>query len=238
MTIEVLPDAAAVARAGAARIAAEAREAVRLRGRFVVAISGGRTPWEMLRALGDEDIPWNRVYVVQVDERVAPVGHADRNLAHLRESLKLVPLPPGHLRAMPVSATDLEREVGRYVATLEEVAGIPPVLDLVHLGLGVDGGTASLIPGDSALDVMDADVALTGLYRGRRRMTFTYPILDRARRSLWLVAGSDKAAPLARLCRRDRSIPAGRVRQDRAVILADRAAAGALELLAGERIAR
>ena len=107
---------------------------------------------------------------------------------------------------------------------------MPPVLDIVHLGLGADGHTASLVPGDSVLDVTDADVALTGAYQGRRRMTLTYPILNRARRVLWVVTGSDKAGPLAKLLKGDVSIPAGRVRQDRALILADRAAAGSLEI--------
>ena len=116
-----------------------------------------------------------------------------------------------------------------YAQTLQEIAGSPPVLDLVHLGLGPDGHTASLVPGDPVLDVTDADVALTGVYQGRRRMTLTYPILNRARRILWLVTGSEKAGPLVRLRQGDPSIPAGRVRQDQALVLADRAAAGPLE---------
>ena len=132
---------------------------------------------------------------------------------------------------MPVEAPDLEAAAERYAADLEEIAGSPPVLDLVHLGLGPDGHTASLVPGDPVLDVTDADVALTGVYQGRRRMTLTYPILNRARRVLWVVTGSDKAGPLAKLLKGDVSIPAGRVRQDRALlILADRAAAGPLEI--------
>jgi 6-phosphogluconolactonase len=229
MRIDVLADPDEVARAAAASIAEECRAAVRERGRFVVAISGGRTPWQMLRALSAEDVPWESVHFVQVDERVAPAGHADRNLTHFLESLRTAPLGPEQIHAMPVEGPDLEIEVRRYVATLEKMAGSPPVLDLVHLGLGPDGHTASLVPGDPVLDVTDADVALTGPYQGRRRMTLTYPILDRARRVVWLVTGSDKVDALARLRRGDRSIPAGRVRQDRAVILADRAAAGELE---------
>jgi 6-phosphogluconolactonase len=100
------------------------------------------------------------------------------------------------------------------------------VLDLVHLGLGADGHTASLVPGDAALDVLDAEVALTAPYRGRRRMTLTFPVVDMARSVLWVVTGADKAAMLERLCKGDRSIPAGCVRQDRALLIADRAAAG------------
>jgi 6-phosphogluconolactonase len=225
--IEVLADAEAVARNGAALIAAEARDAVIARGRFILAVSGGHTPWIMLRALADEKVPWEQVHLVQVDERVAPAGHADRNLTHLRESLLTrVPLPPEQIYAMPVESPDLEAAAKSYALTLQKMAGSPPVLDLVHLGLGSDGHTASLVPGDPVLDVTDADVAVTGVYQGRRRMTLTYPIINRSRRILWLVTGSDKAEPLARLRAGDRSIPAGRVRQDQAVLLADRAAAG------------
>jgi 6-phosphogluconolactonase len=228
MKLEVLPDPESVARRGAGLIAAEAREIVSVRGRFSVAVSGGTTPWQMLRALADEEVPWGGVHVLQVDERVAPDGDPDRNLTHLRESLlERDLLPPEQLHAMPVGDADLEAAAARYARTLEEVAGAPPVLDLVHLGLGPDGHTASLVPGDAVLEVRDVDVALTGqLYQGRRRMTVTYPLLDRARRLLWLVTGSSKVEMLKRLCDGDASIPAGRVAQGNAVVLADRAAAG------------
>ena len=229
MKIEVLADAKAVAGKGAALIAAAARDAVVSRGRFVVAVSGGKTPWIMLRALAGEKVPWEQVHLVQVDERVAPAGHADRNLTHLRESLLTrVPLPPEQVHAMPVEVPDLEAAAKAYSRTLQEIAGSPPVLDLVHLGLGPDGHTASLVPGDPVLDVADTDVALTGIYQGRRRMTLTYPIINRARRILWLVTGSEKAGPLVRLRDADPSIPAGRVRQDQALVLADSGAAANL----------
>jgi 6-phosphogluconolactonase len=229
MKIEILADADTVARKAAALVAAEARTAAAARGRFLLAVSGGHTPWLMLRALASEDLPWESVYLVQVDERVAPAGHPDRNLTHLRESLlEHAPLPPGQLHAMPVESPDLAEAATRYALTLREIAGAPPVLDLVHLGLGPDGHTASLVPGDPVVDVTDADVALTGLYQGRRRMTLTYPIINRSRRILWLVTGSEKAGPLARLRDGDPSIPAGRVCQDQALVLADRAAAAEL----------
>jgi 6-phosphogluconolactonase len=230
MKIRVLPDADAVAQEAAAIIAAEARAAVAVRGRFVMAVSGGHTPWHMLRALADEEVPWEGVQVVQVDERLAPAGDPDRNLTRLRENLlERAPLRPEQISAMPVEASDLEAAAARYALTLQEIAGSPPVLDLTHLGLGPDGHTASLVPEDPVLDVTDADVALTGVYQGRRRMTLTYPILNRSRRVLWLVTGGDKAGPLALLRDGDRSIPAGRVRQDEALVLADRAAADKLE---------
>jgi 6-phosphogluconolactonase len=227
MRIEVLADAEAVAKRAAAVIAEEARIAVAARGRFLLAVSGGKTPWIMLRALSTEEVPWKHVHVVQVDERVAPAGHADRNLTHLRETLlEHAPLRPEQIYAMPADAPDLEAAAARYAQTLQEIAGTPPVLDLAHLGLGPDGHTASLVPGDPVLEVADRDVAITEVYQGRQRMTLTYPILNRSRKILWVVTGAEKVPMLKRLQDGDISIPAGRIRRDPALILADRAAAG------------
>jgi 6-phosphogluconolactonase len=229
MEIRVLESAAAVAEQGASIIAGEARAAVAGRGRFIMAVSGGHTPWEMLRALAREEVPWSSVYVAQVDERVAPAGDPDRNLTHLRESLlEHAPLRPDQIYAMPVESSDLETAAKRYALMLQQIAGSPPVLDLVHLGLGPDGHTASLVPGDPVLDVTEADVALTCPYQQRRRMTLTYPMLNRARRILWLVTGGEKADVLARLRDGDVSIPAGRVRWEHALLLADGEAAESL----------
>jgi 6-phosphogluconolactonase len=227
MQIEVLSDAESVAKRAAAVIAERARSAVAARGRFFLAVSGGKTPWIMLRALAAEGVPWEHVYVVQVDERVAPAGHADRNLTHLHETLfeNAGLLHPEQIQAMPVEAPDLEDAAARYSQTLREIAGEPPVLDLVHLGLGPDGHTASLIPDDPVLEIFDRDVAITGVYQGRRRMTLTYPLLNRSRNILWVVTGADKAPMLKRLLDGDASIPAGRIRRYPALILADRAAA-------------
>jgi 6-phosphogluconolactonase len=226
VTFDVLEDAPAVARRAAALVAAEARLAVTQRGRFVMAVSGGKTPWQMLAALAAEDVPWVGVHVVQVDERVAPAGDPDRNLTHLMESLLDAPLRPEQIHAMPVEAEDLDAAAERYAAGLAALAGTPPVLDLAHLGVGPDGHTASLVPGDPTLSITDADVAVTGVYQGRRRMTLTFPILNRSRRIVWLATGAEKAPMLVRLRLGDRSIPAGRVRPENAVLLADRAAAG------------
>ena len=231
MKMEVFSDVDSTAQAGAVFIANEARTAVAARGRFVMAVSGGHTPWIMLRALTQQAVPWDAVHLVQVDERVAPEGDPDRNLTHLRESLlRHSPLRSDQIYAMPVEAADLTAGAMEYAATLRNIAGSPPVLDLVHLGLGPDGHTASLIPGDPVLDVRDADVAVTGLYQGRRRMTLTYPAINRSRRILWLVTGAEKAGMLQRLVQGDSSIPAGRVQQQNAVVLADRAAARELKI--------
>jgi 6-phosphogluconolactonase len=218
-----------VAEEAAAIIAIDARIAVAARGRFTMAVSGGRTPWAMLRALAGLQVPWDSVQILQVDERVAPAGDPDRNLTHLHASLLAhAPLRPGQIHAMPVEAADLEAAARAYALTLSEVVGSPAVLDVAHLGLGTDGHTASLIPGDPALEASDRPVTLAGPYQGRRRMTLTYPVLDHARRVLWVVTGEDKAAMLARLVEGDRSIPAGRVRRSQALVLADRAAAAQL----------
>ena len=227
MQIETLADDAAVAQRAAAFIAERAAEAVRARGVFTLAVSGGRTPWAMLRALAALPLPWAQLQLFQVDERVAPDGDAVRNLTNIQASLLAhAPLPAANLHAMPVTATDLDAAARAYAATLQRVCGMPAVLDLVHLELGADGHTASLVPGDAALQVADADVTLAGPYQGHRRMTLSYPVLNRARCVLWLATGAEKRAMVTRLRAGDATIPAGRVRADRAWLLGDAAALG------------
>lgn len=227
LEVEVYEDASAVADAAARHIARVAQDSVAARGRFVFAVSGGRTPWAMLAQLALLDVPWPAVQLLQVDERVAPDGDADRNLTHLRTSLlDHVPLPPSQVHPMPVGSPDLEVAAREYAATLEGIAGRPPVLDLVHLGLGPDGHTASLVPGDASLGVTDRSVATAGPYQGRRRLTLTYPAIDAAREVMFVVTGAEKAPMLARLVARDPGIPAGRVRAAAIRVLADRDAAG------------
>ncbi len=221
MEFEVFRDAGAVAERAAEIVVAEARMAVSLRGRFTFAVSGGQTPGQMMRKLADKDMPWENVFVFQVDERVVPEGDPNRNLTLLRETLlKHAPLRPSQIFAIPVELPNLKEAAETYAATLRKIAGAPAVLDLVHLGLGTDGHTASLVPGDPVLDVDDRDVAVTGIYQGSRRITLTYPILNRSRRVLWVVTGREKEEMLARLRNKDETIPAGRVRQDRALVLA------------------
>jgi 6-phosphogluconolactonase len=219
LDVEVLPDADAVATAAAEVIAALVRDRVAAAGRCTIAVSGGRTPWAMLRAVAHDDVPWDRVATYQVDERVAPDGDPDRNLTHLLDALPAAALDGVH--AMPVGDDDLEAAAARYADSL------PPTFDVIHLGLGPDGHTASLVPGDPVLEVADRDVALTDPYQGHRRMTLTYPVLDRAASLLWLVTGAEKAEAVRLLRAHDPSIPAGRVRADTQRLLCDAAAAGA-----------
>ena len=229
--IEVMDTADSVAQRAAAVIAEEAKATVKARGRFVMAVSGGHTPWLMLGELATLEVPWQAVHIVQVDERVAPADDPDRNLTHLRASLlNHAPLPPAQIHEMPVESGDLKSAAKAYAATLRQIAGDPPVIDMVHLGLGPDGHTASLVPGDPVLHIEDADVALTGVYQGRRRMTLTYPIINRARRVLWVVTGQEKTYALRGLLNGDKSIPAGRVRRENALVIADRAAAAGLAI--------
>jgi 6-phosphogluconolactonase len=216
--IEILPDAAAVAERAAAYVAERARAAADDHGRFTFAVSGGRTPWAMFAHLAEEDMPWGRTAIYQVDERVAPANDPDRNLAHL-----LASLPAGsgaEIHAMPVEDADLEAAAADYARSL------PESFDLIHLGLGPDGHTASLVPGDPVLEVLDRGVAVTGVYQGRNRMTLTYPTLNAAKQVLWLVTGEDKMDALRRLRAGDASIPGGRVSPASALIIADAAAAG------------
>jgi 6-phosphogluconolactonase len=230
MQIEVLDQEAEVIRRGSEFIASEARAAVQARGAFLLAVSGGKNPWEMFRALADLDVPWPKLHIFQVDERVAPDGDPDRNLTHLKESLlEHAPLRPEQVHAMPVTQSDLKAAAAAYAQTLSKIAGSPAVLDMAHLGMGPDGHTASLVPGDPVLEVNDVDVALTGVYQNRRRMTLTYPMLNRSRRIFWLITGESKAEKLRLLRDGDPSIPSGRIRRERAFVLADRAAASQLE---------
>lgn len=214
--LEVSPDPAAVAGRAASYVAARARAAVSGHGRFTFAVSGGHTPWAMFAELANEDVPWADVELFQVDERVAPDGDPDRNLTHLRDSIGDA---PARVHPMPVNEPDLDKAAGGYAA------GLPDRFDLVHLGLGPDGHTASLVPGDPVLEVTDELVAVTQPYQGHRRMTLTYPGLRRADQLLWLITGGDKRDPLAKLLVGDESIPAGRVQAARSLVLADAAAA-------------
>ena len=214
--LQILHDPDAVVRAGAVFVAERARAAVAASRSFRFAVSGGHTPWAMFAELASEAVPWEATVIYQVDERVAPPGDPDRNLTHLTKALGSA---PAQVRPMPVNQGDLVAAAASYAAVL------PGYFDLVHLGLGPDGHTASLVPGDPVLSVTDRLVALTRPYQDRVRMTLTYPALARARQILWLVTGADKMEPLARLLAGDTTMPAGRVQAAASLVMADRAAA-------------
>ena len=211
----IVDDAASLAARAARFVKERADAAVADRGRFTFAVSGGTTPWAMFARLAREEVPWKAVAIFQVDERVAPDDDPDRNLTHLQQSLGKA---PAKVLAMPVEAPDLEAAASAYSELL------PDRFDLVHLGLGPDGHTASLVPGDPVLEVSDRLVAVTQPYQEHRRMTLTYPALARADEVLWLISGEDKHDALAMLLAGDRSIPAGRVQARHSTILADSSA--------------
>ncbi|MEX2466693.1 MAG: 6-phosphogluconolactonase [Gemmatimonadota bacterium] len=230
MKLEVVP-AERLALRGARFIAATLRSAVAARGHATVAFSGGSTAGPLLEALAGVDVPWPAIDVLQVDERVAPEGHPDRNLTTLQRCLlDHVPLPRDHLHAMPVDAEDLDAAAVAYAATLRDVAGRPATLDLVHLGLGTDGHTASLVPDLPAPspDETPDPVIVTPVYEGRQRLTLTVPVLSRARQVLWFVSGASKAPIVRRLVDGDSSILAGQVRRSRSLLLLDPDAAAEL----------
>jgi 6-phosphogluconolactonase len=214
--LEVMASADLVARTAAGYVQRQAVAAVAEHGQFTFAVSGGHTPWAMFAELARMDMPWSQVTLYQVDERAAPDGDPDRNLTHLHDTLGDI---KASVVAMPVTAADLDTAAAGYAALL------PGRFDLVHLGLGPDGHTASLVPGDPVLEVTDRLVAVTGPYQGHRRMTLTYPALARGAQIMWLVTGADKAEPLAKLLAGDRSIPAGRVEAQASLVIADTAAA-------------
>jgi 6-phosphogluconolactonase len=204
------PDLANVA---ADVIVQELNARIALRGHAAIAVSGGRTPWSVFERLSEAPVPWTAVDVFQVDERVAAPGSADRNLTGLDETL--LDRVPARAHPMPVDAPDLEAAARRYATDL------PPSLDVVHLGLGDDGHTASLVPLDPSVLIEDQLVAITDPYRGHRRMTLTRPAIDGAGLIVWIVSGSDKAEMVERLIAGDPLIPAGLISQERAVLVTD-----------------
>lgn len=220
--LEIAPDAAALAALAAEKVTGLAAEALTERGMFTLAVSGGSTPAGMFRELAQRPLPWKRIHLFQVDERVAPDGDPDRNLGELQEKLlDRVAIPAGNVHLMPVTAPDLAASASAYARELRRVCGGDGTLDLVHLGLGDDGHTASWPPGDPVVEVVDTDVAVVGPYRGRLRMTLTPPAVNRARCILWLVSGTDKARILQDLLSGKPSLPASHVRTDRATVVAD-----------------
>jgi 6-phosphogluconolactonase len=229
MKVIVRPDAAAAAAEAARLMADQIAAAIRSRGSCCIALSGGRTPWQMLETLLGLPVDWQAVHVFQVDERAVPGDDERRNARRIRELLvREGALPAARFHAMPVEAAELSGAAADYGRTLARYAGQPPVLDVVQLGLGDDGHTASLVPGDPLLGQAGSEVGVSGVYQGTRRMTLTFAPLDRARCVLWLVTGAAKAPALCRLVAGDDGIPASRVARGRATVVADAAAASTL----------
>lgn len=226
MEIRTFQSAEEVAKEAANYIADRIREHLAKKNFFTMAISGGRTPWEMIKELAKEDLEWEKVFLFQVDERIAPDGHPDRNLTQLFKSIENSKLPTRlNIFPMHVVAEDLDQACEEYANHIKRVTETGK-LDLVHLGIGSDGHTASLIPGDDVLNIQDKNVALTSSpYQGRNRMTLTYPLINQAEKILWIITGEEKAEMLERLLQQDPNIPAGKINQSHAIILTEESAA-------------
>ncbi|MDX5339103.1 MAG: 6-phosphogluconolactonase [Cyclobacteriaceae bacterium] len=222
MNIDTHPNAVQVAQSAANYLEQKIKETIKEKGSFSMAVSGGKTPWEMLKLLANASLPWTRVNIFQVDEREAPDGHADRNLTQLFKTLEGSGIiTKVNIFPMMVTAENLSQACEDYAENIRTITG-DGVLDLVHLGLGADGHTASLIPGDQVCEIVDKDVAMTfGPYQGRNRMTLTYPLINRAKEILWVITGDEKKDMVQRLIAKDPSIPAGKVNQEHAILITD-----------------
>jgi 6-phosphogluconolactonase len=231
MNVEVLANPEALAERAVEIVVQVGSRAIDERGLFVWAVSGGSTPRRMLELLGGRrDLDWSRTHLCQVDERLAPDGDPDRNATMLTEAL-LTPEflgnnQPAGIWWMPVTDEDPDAAAAAYADLLDALSGHPLIFDLIQLGMGGDGHTASLVPGDPILSIDDKDVALTAEYNGRRRMSLTWPVLDRAKELLWVVGGSSKQDAVRLLLSNDPSIPATLPTQARATVLLDVDAAG------------
>jgi 6-phosphogluconolactonase len=229
MEIRTYQSANEVAKEAASYIAERVRENISKKGFFTMAISGGRTPWEMIKELATEDLPWEKVFLFQVDERIAPDAHPDRNLTQLFKAIDGTKLVLRlNIFPMRVNAENLDEACEEYESHIQRMTENGK-LDLVHLGIGTDGHTASLIPNDSVLDIEDKGVAVTAAsYQGRHRMTLTYPLINRAEKILWVITGAEKAEMLERLLQKDTLIPAGKVDQHHAIVLTEESSASKL----------
>jgi 6-phosphogluconolactonase len=226
MQVEVQQDAEQAAQRAAELMAEAVLQTLAQQEQCHLAFSGGSTAPALLEAFATHALPWDRVQIFQVDERIAPTVDAARNFtALLRVLAERVPLPMANLHPMPVEIEPPEEAAVDYQHLLLDMIGRPPVFDLVHLGLGADGHTASLVPGDPVLAVENRDVAVCGVYQGHKRLTLTYPILLRAKRVLFLVSGEDKRQAVQQLVDGDPAIPAGRLAGDNAILILDQKAA-------------
>lgn len=213
LDVKVLPDPEAAGMWAATTLGGAVERAVSEGRRFAWAISGGTSPIPMFRSLRELALPWHLIDTWQVDERVAPADHPALNRTMQERALPLE--ARRGIRWMPVEDEDLHAAGESYAAAL------PERFDVVHLGLGADGHTASLIPGDAVLDVQDRDVGVTGPYQGHRRMTLTYRGLSRGGRAVWFVTGSETRNALRQLLNGDPAIPAARVPIAESIVVTD-----------------
>jgi 6-phosphogluconolactonase len=220
-------DAAGAERAAAQFIGRRLTQALEARGRATLAISGGRSPWGMFERLAAHDVDWSFVHVLQVDERIVPLAHDARNWRRFLENSLARRIPDANRHPMPVEIEDAQIAVGQYTRTLNEWAGAPPVLDVVHLGIGEDGHTASLFAGDPLLQDKRHWVGVSRRYGGFRRLTLTLPVLNRARSVVWFAVGAERRPVMLRLHAGDAAIPASHVQRDRAICFTDQDAAPA-----------
>lgn len=229
MRIHVLPTPETAAECAAEWLRIEIGRASAQRRRCLIAMSGGRTLWRVLRDLRRLHVHWHDLHIFQVDERVVPESDERRNARHISELLVAhAALHGAQFHAMPVERSDLGEAAEEYARLLAALGGTPPVLDVVQLALGADGHATSLWSDDQLVDVRDRDVAVSIVDRGVSRMTLTSRVLDAARHRLWLVTGAEEAAALHQLWTGDTSLPAARVTRESAFVFADAAAAAQL----------
>jgi 6-phosphogluconolactonase len=212
-------------RAAAQFIAARLTLAIEERGRATLALSGGSTPWAMIGQLAAQPVTWSAVHVFQVDERIAPAGDAGRNWLRFAASALAARVPRNQQHPMPVELDDGELAADRYSETLVRWAGDPPALDVVHLGIGPDGHTASLFAGDPLLEERQRLVGVAGEHAGYRRLSLTLTAIDGARDIVWYIVGRDRREVASRLLERDPSIAASRVQREHATCFTDPEAA-------------
>ncbi len=223
--LDVLPDPDALARHAAELMLAAARATD---GPFTVALSGGSTPKRLYQLLATLPFPWERTHWFWGDERFVPPDDPASNYRMTREALlSHVRVPADHIHPVPTVGLTPHDAATRYESTLRAIlAPERPLFDVVLLGLGTDGHTASLFPGKPMLEERDRWVGATDDPQGAPRITLTYPALESSRETLFLVAGADKKERLREVLAGDRRLPAARLQPQGALrFLADRAAA-------------
>lgn len=214
MYIRVDGTADGAARDAARSIGHQIKAAASRRGVAHIAVSGGRTPARMFGSMAELDLPWSVLHVWQVDERVAPAGDPARNVG----LLDVLPVPDGHIHPMPVEQDDLRKAIWKFKPKL------PGVFDVIHLGLGADGHTASWPPDDPVVDT-PSTMGISREYLGHVRLTLTPRVINAARMRVVLVTGADKASVVRRWIERDPSLPISRVRRSDTLAIVDEAAA-------------